>query len=362
MVLEQFKNSVSHNIAVYINEQKVKTESEVAVMAGDFVLTHKDTSGEQADGRRAPTWHSTHSGGSFLDRSNHDLDKICNYCHRKGHWKKDCALLKSRNKNETRVKPAAASVFVSVPHKVAEVSFSGKSDLSSYKPFLLEGQVSLVGRDVKAPVTILRDTGAYDSFILASVLPFSDDSDTGLSIPVLGMGMSVFCVPVHKLMIHSELFEGEVRMGVRPALPVMGVTVILGNNIAGGKVWPDQPEAPVGVSVPLISSGPDDNEKSHPDIFQACAVTRAMKASSHVHQDEDFGKDKQISSSCLSNIPLSISQNDLGQEQRSDPTIQHLFQSALSAEEMQSHAHRYFVENKILLRKWMPCGFEAAAH
>ncbi|XP_054882238.1 uncharacterized protein LOC129356701 [Poeciliopsis prolifica] len=162
------------------------------------------------------------------------------------------------------------------------------------------------------------------------------------------MGMSVFCVPVHKLMLHSKLFEGEVRMGVRPALPVVGVTVILGNHIAGGKVWPDKPESPVIVSVPLVSSGPDENEKSHPEVFQACAVTRAMKASSDDHQDENFGKDTQTSSFCWSNIPLSISQSDLGQEQRSDPTIQHLFQSALPAEEMQNHAHGYFVENEVL--------------
>uniref|UniRef100_A0A3B5QLU2 Gypsy retrotransposon integrase-like protein 1 n=1 Tax=Xiphophorus maculatus TaxID=8083 RepID=A0A3B5QLU2_XIPMA len=357
MVLEQFKNSVSQCIAVYINEQKVKTVSEAAVLADDFVLTHKDTGGEYTDGMSAPNWRSTRSGGFFSNHSNRDLDKICNYCHRKGHWKKDCALLKSRNKNGNQVKPAAlAASVLNVSNKMTEVPFAGKPDLSSYKPFLMEGEVSLIGSDVRVPVTILRDTGAYDSFILASVLSFSDESDTGLSIPVLGMGMSVFCVPVHKLVLHSELFEGEVRMGVRPALPVVGVTVILGNHIAGGKVWPDQPEYPVIVSIPLVSSGPDENEKSHPEVFQACAVTRAMKASSAVHQDESFGKDTQTSSFCWSNIPLSISQNDLGQEQRSDPTIQHLFQSALPAEEMQNHAHGYFVENKVLLRKWMPCG------
>ncbi|XP_043964972.1 uncharacterized protein LOC122826755 [Gambusia affinis] len=345
MVLEQFKNSISPCIAVYINEQKVKTVSEAAVLADDFVLTHKDTGGEHSDWMSTPNWRSTHS---FSDRSNRDLDKICNYCHKKGHWKKDCGLLKARNKNGTQVKPAAlaASVSLTASNKMVEVPFAEKSDLSSYKPFLMEGQVSLVGSDIRVPVTILRDTGAYDSFILASVLPFSDESDTGLSIPVLGM--SVFCVPVHKLMLHSELFDGEVMMGVRPALPVVGVTVILGNNIAGGKVWPDQPESPVVVSVPLISSGPDENEKSHPEVFQACAITRAMKASSDAHQDEDFEKDKQMSSFCLSDVPLSISQSDLEQEQRSDHTIQHLFQSALPAKEMQSHAHGYFVENKVV--------------
>lgn len=38
MVQEQFKNFVNEHIAVYINEQKVKTASEAAVLADDVVL------------------------------------------------------------------------------------------------------------------------------------------------------------------------------------------------------------------------------------------------------------------------------------------------------------------------------------
>lgn len=50
--------------------------------------------------------------------------------------------------------------------------------LESYRPFITEGFVSMVGSEVKVPVTILRDTAAFDSFILAGVLPLSDESDT----------------------------------------------------------------------------------------------------------------------------------------------------------------------------------------
>ncbi|RXN18651.1 Retrovirus-related Pol poly from transposon [Labeo rohita] len=41
-----------------------------------------------------------------------------------------------------------------------------------------EGRVSLVGGLEEVPVKILRDTGSMDSFILASVLPFSSQSHT----------------------------------------------------------------------------------------------------------------------------------------------------------------------------------------
>lgn len=39
IVLEQFKNSVPHHIAVHINESKVKTAAAAAVLADEYMLT-----------------------------------------------------------------------------------------------------------------------------------------------------------------------------------------------------------------------------------------------------------------------------------------------------------------------------------
>lgn len=36
------------------------------------------------------------------------------------------------------------------------------------------------------------------------------------------------------------LMSGEVEVAVRPELPVAGVDMILGNDLAGGRGWPDQ--------------------------------------------------------------------------------------------------------------------------
>ncbi|RXN14858.1 hypothetical protein ROHU_002906 [Labeo rohita] len=41
-----------------------------------------------------------------------------------------------------------------------------------------EGRVSLMDGSMEVPIKILRDTGAVDSFILESVLPFSSQSET----------------------------------------------------------------------------------------------------------------------------------------------------------------------------------------
>lgn len=50
-------------------------------------------------------------------------------------------------------------------------------------------------------VKILCDTAAADSFIQASVLPFSSESDTGNCVPILGM--KVLQVPLHKVKLYS---------------------------------------------------------------------------------------------------------------------------------------------------------------
>ena len=43
-------------------------------------------------------------------------------------------------------------------------------------------------------------------------------------------------VPLHKVVLTSDLVVGEVELGVRPCLPMDGVDVILGNNLAGDRV------------------------------------------------------------------------------------------------------------------------------
>lgn len=87
----------------------------------------------------------------------------------------------------------------------------------------------------QASVKILRDTGAKDSF----VLDFSSETDTGVCVLVWGMGLTALCVPLHKVNLSCSLLVGDVHAGVRPALPIDGIDVILGNDLAGNHVWAD---------------------------------------------------------------------------------------------------------------------------
>ena len=81
------------------------------------------------------------------------------------------------------------------------------SDFADYAPFVTEGFVSLVGASRRVPVKILRDTGASESLICQSILPFSSVSDTGSCVLIRGIGLQSFAVPLHRIQL-SVFFNG----------------------------------------------------------------------------------------------------------------------------------------------------------
>ena len=104
--------------------------------------------------------------------------------------------------------------------------------------------------------------------ILESSLPFSDDSATGKSVLIQGIGMDIISVPLHKINMKSDLVSDSVVVGVRPELPVKGVSMLLGNDLAGGKVLPD----PIASPKPCTEIDNDEDSVVSP----ACAVTRSI--------------------------------------------------------------------------------------
>jgi hypothetical protein len=67
----------------------------------------------------------------------------------------------------------------------------------------------------------------------------------------------------------SDLITGPVIVRVRPILPVQGVSLLLGNDLAGGKVVPDPK-----VCEKLTSDVTSEDEND--DLYPSCAVTRSI--------------------------------------------------------------------------------------
>lgn len=168
--------------------------------------------------------------------------------------------------------PAVKEVALQGPH-----SMRMKDNDSDYRLFISVGFVSLVGSPQKVSVKIIRDTGASESFILASTLSFCQESSVGSSVLIRGIGMQTLSVPLHKIELHSELVKGVINIAVRPSLPVEDINVILGNNLAGGWVWSDVPP-PLVSSEALLSVETDSMVRGFPEVFTTCAVTRAMSS------------------------------------------------------------------------------------
>ena len=266
-----------------------------------------------------------------------------------------------------------------------EISPNTESDyMENYKPFISEGVVSLVGDENSSQkVKILRDTGATQSLMLDSVLPLTENSFTGANVLISGVEMGVLEVPLHEVNIKSSLINGNIVIGMRPSLPVEGISLILGNDLAGEKVMVD----------PRVVEKPRDDERTEklaekfPGIFPASVVTRSMKAKKEAIKEqgkEEIGlsgtflenidvkfeeRNKENADKALmrnesrnvkENIPEKqesesksvISRQNLIVEQSKDKELLDLFKIALTPVEAEKVSVGYLIKDNILMRKW----------
>ena len=266
-----------------------------------------------------------------------------------------------------------------------EISPNTESDyMENYKPFISEGVVSLVGDENSSQkVKILRDTGATQSLMLDSVLPLTENSFTGANVLISGVEMGVLEVPLHEVNIKSSLINGNIVIGMRPSLPVEGISLILGNDLAGERVMVD----------PRVVEKPRDDEKTErlaekfPGIFPASVVTRSMKAKKEAIKEqgkEEIGlsgtflenidvkfeeRNKEKADKALmrnesrnvkENIPEKqesesksvISRQNLIEEQSNDKELLDLFKIALTPVEAEKVSVGYLIKDNILMRKW----------
>ena len=266
-----------------------------------------------------------------------------------------------------------------------EISPNTESDyMENYKPFISEGVVSLVGDENSSQkVKILRDTGATQSLMLDSVLPLTENSFTGANVLISGVEMGVLEVPLHEVNIKSSLINGKIVIGMRPCLPVEGISLILGNDLAGERVMVD----PRVVEKPRVNEKTERLAEKFPGIFPASVVTRSMKAKKEAIKEQ--GKEEiDLSGTFLENIDVKfeernkekadkalmrnesrnvkenipekqesesksvISRQNLIEEQSNDKELLDLFKIALTPVEAEKVSVGYLIRENILMRKW----------
>lgn len=84
-------------------------------------------------------------------------------------------------------------------------------------------------------------------------MPFSNQSYYGADLLVWGITMHM---PLHTVTLFSPLVSGTEQVGVKDQLPVAGVDLILGNEFAGGKMFPATPEAAENPAADVFGHAP----------------------------------------------------------------------------------------------------------
>ena len=370
VLMEDFKNCLPDRVTTYLNEQKVTDVSQGAVLADEYVLTHKSVFfGEQRfSGFNRPVdrgnsardnvrvSHASSEGDvtpepDAKSKAENDIETrdlpMCFYCKKKGHIVANCAVLKRKN----------AKPVVLVKKRQA--------DNDEFAPFVMKGFVSMGEGGKKIPVNILRDCASSQSFVLEDVLPFSADTSLDADVPVLGFGMENIGVPLHTVNLESELVSGQVTVGIRPQFPVKGVSFLLGNDLAGGKILLTPGMTPVPMQ------GQDELSQQHPKVFASCAVTRSMSKQSNddvVDLSDSFLAERGDDSPCLTPAGggaeqaaivqpeevVSLSGEQLISDQKKDTDLSDLWDSAVSEDEVDAMSVGYFLRDGLLMRKWSP--------
>ena len=368
ILLEDFKACLPERVVLYLNEQKVVNLDQAAVCADEFMLTHKSVF-SSSSGRRDAVGGK--GGKKFVSKtppksdvvdgsgSSGSRERDCYYCHEKGHMIASCPTLK-RKENSSSVKPKTVGFIKSIPPPLSPIDEEREE---CFGPFLTKGSVSLTDQDGdQVPITILRDTGASQSLMLNTVLPFSEKSFCGSDALLLGVEMNSLRAPLHSVFLRSPLVTGFVQVGTRDCLPVGGVSLILGNDLAGEKVFP----TPVVVENPVIDLDQSVMGTSTP--FAACAVTRAQakKGFDEVTLNDTFLcsdspvtcsdiKPKQKVNNVLpvkTDFAFDVNKDVFVSAQQNDPSLSVCWGAARA----QDAPSAYSVEEGILVRTWFPPG------
>ena len=409
MLVEEFKRCINSDVKSFLDEKEVETLEKAARLADDYTLTHKVSFVSKANPRKPFYPTSGHKPSPSLQsgNSNQNAPKskppgenkghnplsqpICNYCKQSGHIVSDCPVLKRKREKQEGLKPTGLTSLKLTPQSyfkdqnpVQAKEPETDSVMEIYEPFLSDGFVSLdSGFAQSTPITILRDTGASQSLILADTLPFSEKTSSGTSVLIQGVECGFVNVPLHNIYLSSDLVKGPVAVGIRQTLPFKGVHLLLGNDLAGDKVVVN----PLVTDTPCMDQSPDPIEQELPDLYPSCAVTRAMAKKAMLTENQsdidltdsfigqsfkneitkslshnlpEHQTDSNDSTSVSDHFPSSLveeghdirSRSQLSKEQHKDPEISPLFHKAVSETDLTQDPICFYIKNGILMRKW----------
>ena len=341
IVLEEFKRKLPVNIKLHIEDRQEKDLLKAASMADSYFLIHKQSfkssSGKRAEFSVKPV--SEKSPPSSDDKSKAALNTLyCSYCKKEGHTIRNCPEPKCQISNTFRNRFFSPSVKPQENKKKPVMSVSRVDPSDSFEYFTFDGSVSLGENQTKVPIKILRDTGGSVSLLHYSVLPSINDHLTGEKINTIDLtGPS--SVSLATVYLDCPIVKGKVKVGVRyKDLPVRGVHMLLGNDLAGKLVVPNL----------LVSEVPVISEEKEEVVSAMGAVTRAQ--TQQVEQNEEKRTEK-----LLTNI---MSREQLINAQQTDDSLGKLHEVTVDKKEV-GKSPCFYYDNGLLMRFYRPIKFSS---
>ncbi|XP_064118979.1 uncharacterized protein LOC135223988 [Macrobrachium nipponense] len=229
MVLEEFKRKLPINVMLYIEDRQEKDLLKAASLADTYSLIHKSLPNKKAEVFVKPV-----SGKSqqISDNPKGSDNPKCSYCKKEGHTIRNCKDPKCKVSDNYR------NVFMK-PHvkfstsQIKPVSHVQANVPDVFDDFKSEGIITLGEKEQKSRVTILRDTGAALTLLHSKALPNVENNLTGEKVVVRDL-TGISSIPLASVYLDCPLVKGKVELGVIDTeLPVKGVSLLLGNDLAG---------------------------------------------------------------------------------------------------------------------------------
>ncbi|XP_069169545.1 uncharacterized protein [Procambarus clarkii] len=182
--------------------------------------------------------------------------RSCSHCKRKGHGIHSCFIL------HPELRPTGLIYCRGVQNKLTNNHVTVNPNwVKQYSPYLSSGEVLCINGKWK-PVVILRDTGASQTIISSSILSDVEKRETGKFV-VLQSVAGCKTVPLIDINFRSTITPRLCTVRVSTQLPIPGVDVILGNDVAINHV--------VGENDPRLCKQPVADH-----VYSACAEVSSM--------------------------------------------------------------------------------------
>ncbi|XP_072180990.1 uncharacterized protein [Diadema setosum] len=222
MLLEECKRGMAVDVRTHVNDSKESTVKSAAMVADSYELTHKvkrspPVRRKFSQGEKFGEAHSASGSAQQSSGVRNERKLICYYCKSEGHVKTQCPKLKLKNAGKQEKSEPNGFVCVSsgvhgMSQSVATQTQCMKDDDEideRYKDFVSCGVVRF-SRGDEIPVTILRDTGATQTLLVADQSSLDDSDFSGKQVLIQDVNGGYKPIPLCSVELKSQLVSGLV--------------------------------------------------------------------------------------------------------------------------------------------------------